>query len=74
MEDYGTITVEDIITYVKANKKLFPKGLKTPVYSGDFECNYTHGKHAIQHMEKDERIPEAVVCLGYEMHENVYPW
>ena len=72
MDDYKVITVEDIISFVKSNKKLFPKGLKTPIYSGDFECNYTHGQHSIQFMKKDNVVPENVVCLGYEMHESVY--
>lgn len=74
MKDYKTITVEDIVKYINKNSKLFPKGMKTPIFSGDFECNYTHGKHIVQHMNKDEHIKENVICLGYEMHENVYPW
>lgn len=41
-------------------------GDKTPVYSGDFEGNFTHMKHALM---KDDSL--RAVFLGYEMHENM---
>ena len=72
--DYGKLTVRDIVNFVKGDKKLFPKGLDTPIYSGDFEGNYTHGKHELQYIKPDENVPETSVCLGYEMHENIYEW
>ena len=74
MCDYKVLTVKDIVDFVRSNKKRFPKGLHTPVVSGDFECNNTHGKHEIQYMEPDGVIKENSVCLGYEMHENIYEW
>lgn len=40
-------------------------GDKTPVYTGDFEGNYTHGKHEVM---VDEQL--RAVFIGYEMHEN----
>lgn len=70
--NYKKLTVQDIIDYVNQNPESFPKGLDTPVYSGDFECNYTHAKHKLQTIEQDEVVNENSVCLGYEMHENVY--
>lgn len=70
--DYKAITVADIVDFVLKNPAKFPKGLQTPVISGDFECNYTHGKHEIQVVEPDIIIKENSVCLGYEMHENIY--
>ena len=72
--DYKAITVDDIVKFVLKDPVRFPKGLKTPVVSGDFECNYTHGKHEIQFMMPDDTIKENTVCLGYEMHENIYEW
>lgn len=71
-DKYKLITVEDIISFIGKHKDLFPNGLKTPIYSGDFECNYTHGKHLIQHMTKDDTIKENAICLSYEMHETIY--
>lgn len=71
-DNYKLITVEDIISFIGKHKDLFPKGLDTPIYSGDFECNYTHGKHLIQHMTKDGTIKENAICLSYEMHEDIY--
>jgi len=62
MDDYTTITVEDIVATVKANPQQFPDGMKTIVLSGDFEGNYTHRLHELQHCGR-------AICLGYEMHE-----
>ena len=70
MSNYKNITVKDIIDFIEENKEYFPNGLDTVVMSGDFEGNYTHGKHEIQIIE-DERCGN-IVCLGYEMHENYY--
>ena len=70
--DYGKITVRDIVNFVMGDTKTFPKGIDTPVMTGDLECNYTHGRHEIQFMKKDGVLTENAVCLGYEMHENIY--
>ena len=61
---YGTITVQDLIDMIKSNPKLFPNGMNTEVWSGDFEGNYTHIKHEL--MSDDGKL-----FIGYEMHENM---
>ena len=60
---YRQITVRDLMNYVAD----MPLGFDTPVFSGDFECNYTHLKHEMQLSLQDGK-PNAVV-LAYEMHE-----
>ena len=62
-EPYRQITVRDLMNYVAD----MPLGFDTPVFSGDFECNYTHLKHELQLSMQDGK-PNAVV-LAYEMHE-----
>ena len=60
--NYKQLTVRDIIDAVLDDKFHFPKGIDTPILSGDFEGNYTHRMHE---MEYDE----GSLFLGYEMHE-----
>jgi hypothetical protein len=67
--EYGTITIKELVDIVKSNKKLFPDGMNTKIYSGDFEGNDWHSKHAIQHTKLNG---ENMVFLGYEMHENCF--
>ena len=67
-EPYRELTVRDILTLVMADRTAFPKGLDTPITSGDFECNYTHRKHMLERGEKHS------LCLAYEMHEGKYEW
>jgi hypothetical protein len=62
---YDKIKLIDLITMVKNNQKVFPKGLETEIYTGDFEGNYTHIKHEIMSFD------EGKLFLGYEMHENM---
>lgn len=65
--NYGLKTIRQIIDYVNFRKDKFPKGLDTPIVTGDFECNYTHANHEIQNY--DCKFGN-VICLSYEMHEN----
>lgn len=60
---YGMTTVRDVVEAVKGDPANFPKGLDTPIYTGDFEGNYTHTKHEV--MSDGGKC----VFLGYEMHE-----
>lgn len=54
--------LKDILTYL--GKEL--DGDKTPVYSGDFEGNFTHGYHEVM-LDSANRA----IFLGYEMHESI---
>ena len=65
---YETLTVGKLIRQLRTLAKEM-QGDNTPVYSGDFECNYLHGKHEIQ--TETVNGVKAIV-LGYEMHENLY--
>lgn len=65
---YRVITVRDIVNAVNSDKKTFPKGLDTPIGSGDFECNCTHYLHEIQN-DKMGKHGRGLI-LSYEMHEN----
>ena len=65
--DYGLKTIRQIVDYINSHKDKFPKGLDTPIVTGDFECNYTHANHEIQSYNCKFGH---VVCLGYEMYEN----
>lgn len=61
----------EVLTIGKLKKLLTQVGKeydgdKTPVYSGDFEGNFTHMKHTLM---KDDNL--RAVFLGYEMHENM---
>ena len=64
---YTILTVRDIVDAVNGDKTNFPKGLDTPVVTGDFEGNYTHKMHEIQ--TYDGKLVGKAICLGYEMHE-----
>ena len=63
---YKTLTVRDLIDFVSNDAKNFPKGVDTPITSGDFEGNYHHVLHELMtdHLGKKE-----AVFIGYEMHE-----
>jgi hypothetical protein len=63
-KNYKTITVRDLVNAVSKDKKNFPKGLDTPINSGDFEGNYWHKLHEIMTDSNNHSI-----FLGYEMHE-----
>ena len=62
---YETLTVGKLKKLLTQIGKEFD-GDKTPVYSGDFECNYLHGKHEVT-SDPEHRA----VFIGYEMHENL---
>ena len=64
MANYGAITVQDVVDMIKDNPKLFPNGMKTEIWSGDFEGNYTHIKHELM-------FENGKIFIGYEMHENM---
>lgn len=70
IDKYRTMTVRDIVDFVTKFKEHFPKGLDTPVFSGDFECNYTHLKHELQVLEEDNEEP--AIVLAYEMQEGAW--
>ena len=64
MANYGAITVQDVVDMIKDNPKLFPKGMKTEIWSGDLEGNYVHIKHELM-------FDDSKIFIGYEMHENM---
>lgn len=66
---YKTWTVNELIAELRRVAKEMPKGLDSPVYSGDFECNYLHGQHEIMKDEEND-----AVFIGYEMHESIQEW
>lgn len=66
---YKRIRLEDLINAVKENPELFPDGMKTIIYSGDFEGNYTHKKHEIGCMKLQSKNNRHAIVLNYEMHE-----
>lgn len=61
-ESYRCITVQELVDEVKFDTLHFPLGMNTVIVSGDFEGNYTHQKHELQH-------ECGKTCLAYEMHE-----
>lgn len=67
LQTYRRMTVRDLVEYVQYFEGSFPKGLDTPIDTGDFEGNYTHLKHEFQ--EYHEHGEEPAVVLAYEMHE-----
>lgn len=65
-DNYKTLTVGELKKLLtEIGKKYY--GDKTPVYTGDFEGNYVHGKHEVMH---DDDLK--AVFIGYEMHENLF--
>lgn len=65
---YEVLTVGKLKRMLTALGKEFD-GDNTPVYTGDFEGNYLHGKHEI--MRDNEH---RAIFLGYEMHESIEEW
>ena len=65
---YEVLTVGKLKRMLTALGKEFD-GDNTPVYTGDFEGNYLHGRHEI--MRDNEH---RAIFLGYEMHENIEEW
>ena len=65
---YEVLTVGKLKRMLTALGKEFD-GDKTPVYTGDFEGNFLHGKHEI--MRDNEH---RAIFLGYEMHESIEEW
>lgn len=64
---YDIITLQDLVDFVNNNPETFKKGMKTPIWSGDFEGNYTHILHSIQ---VEDNGDDKVLFVGYEMHED----
>lgn len=62
---YEVLTVGKLKRILTALGKEFD-GDNTPIYTGDFEGNYLHGKHEI--MRDNEH---RAIFLGYEMHESI---
>lgn len=62
---YEVLTVGKLKRMLTALGKEFD-GDNTPIYTGDFEGNYLHGKHEI--MRDNEH---RAIFLGYEMHESI---
>ena len=62
---YEVLTVGKLKRMLIALGKEFD-GDNTPIYTGDFEGNYLHGKHTI--MRDNEH---RAIFLGYEMHESI---
>lgn len=62
---FGPLTVRELATLVLLEKGDFPKGLDTPISTGDVERNSSQHKYSIMTggMKSDH------VCLSYEMHE-----
>ena len=65
---YEVLTVGKLKKMLTALGKEFD-GDNTPIYTGDFEGNYLHGKHEI--MRDNEH---RAIFLGYEMHESIEEW
>ena len=65
---YEVLTVGKLKRMLTALGKEFD-GDNTPIYTGDFEGNYLHGKHEI--MRDNEH---RAIFLGYEMHESIEEW
>lgn len=65
---YKTLTVRDLIDMVNADKRHFPKGLDTPIATGDFEGNYHHHLHEAFRGYKVGKSKAILLC--YEMHED----
>ncbi len=69
MEDtYKTLTVRELVEMVSNDKRHFPKGLDTPIATGDFEGNYHHIFHEAFHGFKIGKEKSILLC--YEMHED----
>ena len=66
--NYRTLTVRDLVEMVSNDKKNFPKGLDTPIVSGDFEGNYHHIMHEAWHVYKIGKEKSILLC--YELHED----
>lgn len=65
---YEVLTVGKLKRMLTALGKEFD-GDNTPIYTGDFEGNFLHGKHEI--MKDNEH---RAIFLGYEMHESIEEW
>ena len=66
--EYKTLTVGELIKDLKEMSKEYI-GDETPVYTGDLEGNYTHGKHELMYDSEHQAI-----FIGYEMHESIDEW
>lgn len=66
--NYKTLTVRDLMNIVSTDSKAFPKGLDTPIATGDFEGNYHHHLHEAFQGYKVGRSKAILLC--YEMHED----
>jgi len=66
--NYKTLTVRDLIDIVSTDKRHFPKGIDTPIATGDFEGNCHHIMHEAFHGYKVGRSSAILLC--YEMHED----
>ena len=63
-KNYKQNTVRDLVNIIKNDKMNFPKGMDTPILSGDFEGNYCHQMHEVMYDKASKSV-----FLGYEMHE-----
>ena len=62
---YEMLTVGKLKELLTEYSKEF-YGDDTPVYTGDFEGNYTHAKHEVM---TDNKL--RAIFIGYEMHEDI---
>ena len=62
---FGPLTVRELATLVLLEKGDFPKGLDTPISTGDVEGNGS--QHNFSIMTGGLRSDH--ICLSYEMHE-----
>lgn len=62
IDNYKTITVKDVVNFINAHPNKFPRGLNTPISSGDFEGNGYHNKHELM-------VDGGKIFFGYEQHE-----
>ena len=60
--NYKTFTVRDLMDIVSTDSKAFPKGLDTPIATGDFEGNYHHHLHkAFQRLQGRQKQGDSPV-------------
>lgn len=68
---YKTISVRDLVDFIKENKDVFPNGLDTQIICGDDECNSTYQKLGFQQMTVSDDGENALV-ITYDMHDTMF--